>query len=127
MNFIPLALRIFVADGDPEGLRIVDHSNWSGKALVFPRALLRTSRFILVNCHAPARPFLRPAVQRRGYRHRIQVGARKFGQHPGRHYCVGRGRKVHRSSRLSHVNPEFLKNPIQINHLLSHGCKTLDS
>jgi hypothetical protein len=34
------ALRIFVADGDPDGLRIVDKSNWIGKALVFPRALL---------------------------------------------------------------------------------------
>jgi hypothetical protein len=31
----PLSLRIFVADG----LRIVDKSNWIGKALVFPRAL----------------------------------------------------------------------------------------
>lgn len=33
-------LRIFVADGDPDGLRIVDKSNWIGKALEFPRALL---------------------------------------------------------------------------------------
>ncbi len=32
----PFSLRIFVADG----LRIVDKSNWIGKALVFPRALL---------------------------------------------------------------------------------------
>ena len=36
----PFSLRIFVADGDPEGLRIVDKSNWIGKALVFKRALL---------------------------------------------------------------------------------------
>jgi hypothetical protein len=36
----PFSLRIFVADGDPDGLRIVDKSNWIGKALVFPRALL---------------------------------------------------------------------------------------
>jgi hypothetical protein len=36
----PFSLRIFVADGDPAGLRIVDKSNWIGKALVFPRALL---------------------------------------------------------------------------------------
>jgi hypothetical protein len=34
----PFSLRIFVADGDPDGLRIVDKSNWIGKALVFPRA-----------------------------------------------------------------------------------------
>lgn len=37
---IPFSLRIFVADGDPDGLRIVDKSNWIGKALLFPRALL---------------------------------------------------------------------------------------
>lgn len=36
----PFSLRIFVADGDPDGLRVVDRSNWVGKAIVFPRALL---------------------------------------------------------------------------------------
>jgi hypothetical protein len=36
----PFALRIFVADGDPDGLRVVERSNWIGKALVFPRAVL---------------------------------------------------------------------------------------
>jgi hypothetical protein len=35
----PLTLRIVVADGDPDGLRIVEESNWIGKARVFPRAL----------------------------------------------------------------------------------------
>jgi hypothetical protein len=37
---VPFSLRIFVADGDPDGLCIVDKSNWIGKALVSPRALL---------------------------------------------------------------------------------------
>ena len=37
---IPFSFRIFVADGDPDGLRVVERSNWIGKALVFPRALL---------------------------------------------------------------------------------------
>ena len=36
----PFTLRIFVADGDPDGLRLVERSNWVGKALIFPRALL---------------------------------------------------------------------------------------
>lgn len=36
----PFSLRIFVADGDPDGLRVVERSNWVGKALMFPRALL---------------------------------------------------------------------------------------
>lgn len=40
MNASPFSLRIFVADGDPDGLRIVERSNWIGKAVVFPRALL---------------------------------------------------------------------------------------
>jgi hypothetical protein len=33
----PFTLRIFVADGDPDGLRIIDRTNWNGKVLVFPR------------------------------------------------------------------------------------------
>jgi hypothetical protein len=36
----PFSLRIFVADGDPDGLRVVERSNWIGRALIFPRALL---------------------------------------------------------------------------------------
>lgn len=36
----PFSLRIFVADGDPDGLRIVDWSNRIDKALVLPRVLL---------------------------------------------------------------------------------------
>ena len=40
MNTTPFSLRIFVAGSDPDCLRIVYKSNWLGKALVFPRALL---------------------------------------------------------------------------------------
>lgn len=40
----PFSLRIFVADGDPDGLRLVERSNWVGKAVVFPRALYPTVR-----------------------------------------------------------------------------------
>jgi hypothetical protein len=29
----PFSLRIFVADGGPDGLRVVERSNWIGKAL----------------------------------------------------------------------------------------------
>ncbi len=32
-------IRIFVADGDPEGIRVIDQMNWTGTGLVFPRAL----------------------------------------------------------------------------------------
>lgn len=34
------SIRIFVPDGDPDGLRMIERSNWIGKALVFPRSLL---------------------------------------------------------------------------------------
>ncbi len=40
----PFSLRIFVADGDPDGLRIAERSNWIGKALIFPRALFTNVR-----------------------------------------------------------------------------------
>ncbi|MGD0382447.1 MAG: GIY-YIG nuclease family protein [Thermoguttaceae bacterium] len=39
INQTPFILHIFVVDGDPDGLRHVERSNWNGKALMFPRAL----------------------------------------------------------------------------------------
>src|SRR6267154_4884759 len=32
-------IRIFVADGDPEGVRVIDQMNWTGIGIAFPRAL----------------------------------------------------------------------------------------
>ena len=32
----PYSVRILVADGDPEGIRIVEQPNWSGTGIVFP-------------------------------------------------------------------------------------------
>lgn len=43
MTPAPFSLRIFVADGDPDGLRFVEKFNWIGKALVFLLALLPKS------------------------------------------------------------------------------------
>lgn len=40
----PFSLRIFVADGDPDGLRIVERIGWIGKALMFPRSAWPTVR-----------------------------------------------------------------------------------
>jgi hypothetical protein len=37
-------LRIFLADGSPEGLRLVEKSNWTGHALVCPRSRFSTAR-----------------------------------------------------------------------------------
>ena len=36
----PFSIRIFVANGDPDGLRMIERSNWNGKAMMFPRPLL---------------------------------------------------------------------------------------
>ncbi len=44
MNKSGFSVRIFLPSGDPEGLRIVQKSNWTGQGLVFPRALLAEAR-----------------------------------------------------------------------------------
>ncbi|MGB7179009.1 MAG: GIY-YIG nuclease family protein [Xanthobacteraceae bacterium] len=40
----PYTIRIFVPDGDPEGLRIIDRMNWTGLGIVFPREAWKTIR-----------------------------------------------------------------------------------
>lgn len=37
---MPTSIRIFLADGQPEGIRVVDKSNWTGRAVVASRAQL---------------------------------------------------------------------------------------
>lgn len=54
----PFTLRIFVPDGDPEGVRIIDRMHWTGLGIVFPRGkwadvrkhpdLTKTGVYILV-------------------------------------------------------------------------------
>jgi Domain of unknown function (DUF4357) len=38
------SVRIFIPSGEPEGLRIVEKSNWTGQGLVFPRSLYDEAR-----------------------------------------------------------------------------------
>jgi len=38
------SVRIFIPSGEPDGLRIVEKSNWTGQGLVFPRALFAEAR-----------------------------------------------------------------------------------
>lgn len=38
------SVRIFIPSGEPEALRIVEKSNWTGQGLVFPRAQLAAAR-----------------------------------------------------------------------------------
>jgi hypothetical protein len=42
-NHVPFSLNIFVADGDPDGLRLVERTNWIGKAVMFREHFLRRS------------------------------------------------------------------------------------
>lgn len=37
---IPTSIRIFLADGEPDGIRVVDKSNWTGRAVMASRAQL---------------------------------------------------------------------------------------
>jgi hypothetical protein len=34
----PFTIRMFVVEGDPAGVRIIDKMNWTGQCLSFPRA-----------------------------------------------------------------------------------------
>lgn len=38
------SVRIFLPTGDPDGIRIVEKSNWTGQGLVFPRSLFQAAR-----------------------------------------------------------------------------------
>lgn len=40
----PFTIRVFVADGDPEGVRLVDRMNWTGVGVVFPRERWQVAR-----------------------------------------------------------------------------------
>jgi hypothetical protein len=40
----PYSIRVFLPGGDPNGLRIIEKSNWSGTGLVLPRSLFGESR-----------------------------------------------------------------------------------
>ena len=38
------SVRIFIPSGEPEGLRVIEKSNWTGQGLVFPRSLFTEVR-----------------------------------------------------------------------------------
>jgi len=40
----PYSIRIFLPGGDPDGIRTIEKSNWSGSGLVFPRPLFAEAR-----------------------------------------------------------------------------------
>ena len=40
----PFSIRIFMPDGQADGLKVIEKSNWSGRGLVCPRALLMENK-----------------------------------------------------------------------------------
>ena len=58
----PFTIRVFVPDGDPEGVRLIDRMNWTGIGVAFPRArwsevklrpeMQRTGVYVLVGYRA---------------------------------------------------------------------------
>jgi len=44
MNSQGFSVRIFIPSGNPDGLRIIEKSNWIGQGLLFPRALFAEAR-----------------------------------------------------------------------------------
>ena len=46
MNPTPFVIRMLVVDGDPDGIRMLERSNWTGKAIVFPRSLVQKVRLL---------------------------------------------------------------------------------
>ena len=40
----PYSIKVFLTDGDPDGVRIIEKSNWSGAGIVVPRSLFSESR-----------------------------------------------------------------------------------
>src|SRR5262249_15992125 len=50
----PFTIPIFVPDGDPEGVRLIDRMNWTGLGVAFPRSrwmeVRQRSEFTPVSC-----------------------------------------------------------------------------
>jgi hypothetical protein len=83
MSIPPFILHILVANGDPDGLRIVERSNWNGKAVMFPRPMFPELRKRL--------EFGQPGVY-------LLIGPREDGD--GEKIYVGEGDPV--SDRIAH-------------------------
>jgi hypothetical protein len=84
------SVRIFIPTGEPEGLRIVEKSNWTGQGLVFPRAQFTEVR-------------QRPELQRTGVY--VLWGPGESGQLP--RVYVGEGELVRPRPELHGKQKDF--------------------
>jgi len=86
----PFSLRIYLPDGSPDGLRLVEKSNWTGCGLVFPRALFPAAK--------SREEFSRAGVY-------VLVGSSETGDHPT--IYVGQGDPVRLRLEQHYVNKDF--------------------
>lgn len=86
----PFILHILVADGDPDGLRVVERSNWNGKAVMFPRPLYAAVR--------KREEFQQPGVY-------LLLGPRADGE--GETIYVGEGDPVYNRLESHYANKDF--------------------
>jgi hypothetical protein len=86
-----VTIRVFLVDGKPQGLRVVDRAGWTGACLAFARA-----------DYAEAR--LRPEVQRTGVY--VLVGPDESGQRRERIY-IGEGDEVRARIDSHHREKDF--------------------
>lgn len=86
----PFILHILVADGDPDGLRVVERSNWNGKAVMFPRPLYTAVR--------KREEFQQPGVY-------LLLGPRADGE--GETIYVGEGDPVYNRLESHYANKDF--------------------
>lgn len=87
---LPFILHILVADGDPDGLRVVERSNWNGKAVMFPRPLYTAVR--------KREEFQQPGVY-------LLIGPRPDGE--GETIYVGEGDPVYHRLESHYANKDF--------------------
>lgn len=78
----PYSLKIFLVDGDPDGMRIIEKSNWNGMGVFIPRAALASAKSI--------KELERPAVY-------VLVGKEENGVQPM--IYIGQGETLSRLSR----------------------------
>ncbi|MEZ6004290.1 MAG: GIY-YIG nuclease family protein [Planctomycetota bacterium] len=73
MGSIGTSIRIFLADGTPEGTRIIEKSNWTGLAIVLPRSLYPRVR-VRPELERPAVYILRGEAEDRMGRSKLYIG-----------------------------------------------------
>jgi len=109
----PFTLKIFVANGDPDWLLLVERSNWTGKAVMFPRAVFTDVRS-------------RDEFNQTGVY--LLLGPRPKGE--GEMIYIGQGDPVRPRLESHHANKDFWTRAVFFvapDHLNTAGIKFLEA